>query len=217
MIQSLTLLGTAAFECGDRRAATDALAKALTAAERLGTWPRMARVLDAIAYQFVDAEPEACVQFLTAADDLRKTCMAAPLPSEQVRLGRTIDRLKRRLGDQKYANSWRAARSIPVESVIAEARQLIHRPDSSGTVRRHNARTDQLTSRELQVAGLITHGASNRDIAEELVVTVKTVEVHINHILTKLNLNNRVQIATWGLRRGIGTQPGSDRGQGLIA
>jgi hypothetical protein len=46
------------------------------------------------------------------------------------------------------------------------------------------------------------HGLSNREIAQQLVVTLKTVEVHTTHILTKLNLTNRVQIATWGLRYG---------------
>jgi non-specific serine/threonine protein kinase len=217
IIQSLTLLGTVAIERGDRVAAIDALAKALATAERLGTLFRVARVLDAIAYLLVDAEPDACVRFLAAADELRKTLLAAPLPSEQVRLGRTVDKLQRRLGDQKYGATWRTALSLPFESVIAEARQLIHRSGSSGTRRRANTPSDQLSSRELQVAALITRGASNRDIADELVVTVKTVEVHIGHILTKLNLNNRVQIATWGLRHGMEMQPGSDSEQGLSA
>jgi non-specific serine/threonine protein kinase len=217
VIQSLTLLGTVAIERGDRKAATDALAKALTAAERVATWPRVARVLDAIASLFVDAEPEACVQFLATADELRKTFHAAPLPTEQVRLGRTIEILKRRLGDRKYAASWSTAVSLPVESVIAEARRLIHRSGSNGTRRRVNMPTDQLSSREVQVAALITRGASNRDIADELVVTVKTVEVHIGHILTKLNLNNRVQVATWGLRHGMAMQPALDSDPGLSA
>lgn len=40
---------------------------------------------------------------------------------------------------------------------------------------------------------------SNREFAEELVVTCKTAEVHVNHILNKLGFSNRVQIATRGV------------------
>jgi DNA-binding NarL/FixJ family response regulator len=54
----------------------------------------------------------------------------------------------------------------------------------------------------------VTRGFSNREIANELVVTKKTADAHVGHILTKLGFSNRVQIATWGLRHGLAT---SDR------
>ena len=50
---------------------------------------------------------------------------------------------------------------------------------------------------------LIAGGRSNREIADELVITKKTAEAHVSHILTKLGLCSRVQIATWSLRQGI--------------
>jgi len=49
----------------------------------------------------------------------------------------------------------------------------------------------------------VTRGYNNREIAEELVISLKTVEAHIHHVLNKLGLSNRVQIATWGLRHEI--------------
>jgi len=54
-----------------------------------------------------------------------------------------------------------------------------------------------LTAREQEVASLVARGLSNRDIAEQLTLSVRTVEVHVDHILTKLDLNSRTQLAVW--------------------
>jgi DNA-binding CsgD family transcriptional regulator len=59
-----------------------------------------------------------------------------------------------------------------------------------------------LTEREREVAALIAQGKSNREIAEMLVVTVRTVEAHITHILDKLGFKSRTEIATWAVAKG---------------
>nr|WP_241266796.1 helix-turn-helix transcriptional regulator [Streptomyces scabichelini] len=61
----------------------------------------------------------------------------------------------------------------------------------------------RLSLRELQVLAEVTVGATNREIAENLHVSVRTVAAHIEHILTKLDVPNRAaaagRAATWGL------------------
>lgn len=57
-----------------------------------------------------------------------------------------------------------------------------------------------LTRRERQVAGLVADGLSNKDIAAALVVSQRTAETHVQHILTKLEFTSRAQIATWYTR-----------------
>jgi DNA-binding CsgD family transcriptional regulator len=54
-----------------------------------------------------------------------------------------------------------------------------------------------LTGREQEVAGLLAAGRSNREIADALVITEGTVEVHVKHILGKLGLRSRAQVAAW--------------------
>jgi DNA-binding NarL/FixJ family response regulator len=63
--------------------------------------------------------------------------------------------------------------------------------------------TNELTDRELEVLHLLAQGASNPQIAEELVITVNTVKSHISHILTKLQLENRTQAAAYAVQKGI--------------
>jgi DNA-binding CsgD family transcriptional regulator len=56
---------------------------------------------------------------------------------------------------------------------------------------------DPLTAREREVAALVAQGRSNREIAAELVLSERTAENHVQHILTKLGFANRSQIAAW--------------------
>jgi DNA-binding CsgD family transcriptional regulator len=62
--------------------------------------------------------------------------------------------------------------------------------------------SDMLTAREREIAGLMADGLSNHDIAQRLVITEGTVEVHVKHILGKLGLRSRSQVAGWLARQG---------------
>jgi DNA-binding CsgD family transcriptional regulator len=59
-----------------------------------------------------------------------------------------------------------------------------------------------LTAREFEVARLIADGATNREIAERLVIAPKTASAHVEHILAKLGVNRRAEVASWVSRRG---------------
>jgi DNA-binding CsgD family transcriptional regulator len=59
-----------------------------------------------------------------------------------------------------------------------------------------------LSAREEEVASLVVQALSNRQIAERLVLSERTVETHVRSILAKLNFSTRTEIATWVLRTG---------------
>jgi DNA-binding CsgD family transcriptional regulator len=61
----------------------------------------------------------------------------------------------------------------------------------------HTVITDGLTPREREVARLLAEGRSNRQIAERLVITEGTAEVHVKRILSKLGFHSRFQVAAW--------------------
>jgi pimeloyl-ACP methyl ester carboxylesterase/DNA-binding CsgD family transcriptional regulator len=60
-----------------------------------------------------------------------------------------------------------------------------------------------LTSREAEILAMVASGMSNRAIAQELVLSVRTVERHIGNIYSKLELNSRVQATAYALEQGL--------------
>ncbi len=65
----------------------------------------------------------------------------------------------------------------------------------------------QLSTRERQVAGLVAGGASNRDMARLLGLSERTIETHVQNVLTKLGFHSRSQIAAWAVSEGIPAIP----------
>src|SRR5262249_49952067 len=60
---------------------------------------------------------------------------------------------------------------------------------------RANRRLDRLSEREREGALLVGQGRTNQEIGEELLMSTATVKAYVSRVLTKLDLNNRVQIA----------------------
>ena len=60
-----------------------------------------------------------------------------------------------------------------------------------------------LTPRELQVLKLIAEAYTSKEIARELVISVKTVERHRQNILDKLGMSDRVEVTRYAIRRGL--------------
>jgi DNA-binding CsgD family transcriptional regulator len=58
-----------------------------------------------------------------------------------------------------------------------------------------------LSSRELEVADLVGEGLTNREIAQRLIISTRTVESHVDHIKAKLGLGRRAWIVAWALDR----------------
>jgi DNA-binding NarL/FixJ family response regulator len=66
--------------------------------------------------------------------------------------------------------------------------------------------TAGLSARELEIVALIADGKSNIDIADQLVLSKRTVEKHVANILGKLDFTNRTQVARWATENKL-TQP----------
>ena len=60
-----------------------------------------------------------------------------------------------------------------------------------------------LSDRELEVVRLVAEGLSNKEISSRLSLSDKTVKNHISHILAKMNLTARTQVAVYAIRAGL--------------
>jgi two-component system response regulator NreC len=68
---------------------------------------------------------------------------------------------------------------------------------------RANRSFDALTDREREVVILIAQGRGNQEIADQLVISVKTVNRHRENIMAKLNLHSRVELVRYALEKGL--------------
>src|SRR5688572_32748917 len=77
------------------------------------------------------------------------------------------------------------------------------RPATATERRRGPSGSDQLTAREREVLGLLTEGRSDREIAEALCISPKTVGTHLTHILGKLGVPSRAAAIAHVHRHGL--------------
>ena len=105
------------------------------------------------------------------------------------------------LKDTPPAEIVRAVRAVaagePMLSPAVTRRLIVHVTDNEGGDRKRHGREqlDRLTDREREVAVAVGLGKTNAEISRELYMSVATVKAHVSHVLDKLELNNRVQIA----------------------
>jgi non-specific serine/threonine protein kinase len=100
--------------------------------------------------------------------------------------------IRQSLGPAAAGAALAEGRQMTIEQAVAYALTDTPEQDQAGS------RLDLgLTTREVEVARLVATGLTNRQIAERLYLSVRTVDTHVDHILTKLAFNTRTQLAAW--------------------
>jgi predicted ATPase/DNA-binding NarL/FixJ family response regulator len=102
------------------------------------------------------------------------------------------------LTDEEFQAEQMLGSALSLEQVVEYAQNLPLRVAKMG-----RKQQDDLTIREREVAALIAQGKSNSEIADELVISKRTVEKHISNILSKLAFATRVQIVRWAIDTGL--------------
>jgi non-specific serine/threonine protein kinase len=138
------------------------------------------------------------------------------VPWQRLRLGLEpfVAAARHEMGDAAFAAAMTEGQALSLEEAIAEALAVgetagppTQQPPESDTVLTSalaNGAAGPLTVREAEVAALVAEGLSNREIGERLFITAGTAGVHVVHILNKLGLRSRAQIAAWAAARGLG-------------
>ncbi len=140
--------------------------------------------------QVKEASPSTRVIVLTSFADDNKVFPA-------IKAG-AISYLLKDVSPEDLAHAIRAAQrneAVLHPDVAARLMQEFSAPRPSET------QIDQLTEREMDVLRLIARGKSNKEIADKLVISEKTVKTHVSNILSKLHLADRTQAAIYALRQ----------------
>jgi predicted ATPase/class 3 adenylate cyclase/DNA-binding NarL/FixJ family response regulator len=100
------------------------------------------------------------------------------------------------LSEDEFDAAWAEGTALSIEEAIAYAQR------GRGERKRPSTGWESLTPTELDVVRLVSKGLGNRDIAERLFVSHRTVQTHLTHVYTKLGLSSRVALAQEAGRHG---------------
>ncbi|MBF6166286.1 protein kinase [Streptomyces gardneri] len=188
-------LGVAAWQQGERDRARQLLEEALRVNRRPNSPVVVAFGLEALAWTVADhGDVERAAVLMGAAQGhwLVGSSVRAVLRSMS-RFHEQCERTTRRaLGARGFDAAFRQGQGMGMDAAVAYAlgEQTTGKSSASG-------RSTKLTKREGQVADLVAQGLSNKQIAAKLMISQRTAQGHVEHILTKLGFNSRTQIAAW--------------------
>ncbi|WP_327097981.1 protein kinase [Nocardia vinacea] len=185
-------LGVAAWQQGEREKAQQLLEEALRVNRRPNSPVLTAFSLEALAWIVADqGDADRAAVLLGTAQGiwLVGSSVGAVFP-DMARFHENCEQTARRtLGTRGFDAAFRQGQAMGIGAAVTYA--LGEQPADTARA------STKLTKRELQVADLVAQGLSNKQIATKFVISQRTAEGHVEHILTKLGFTSRSQIAAW--------------------
>ncbi|GAA2824695.1 LuxR C-terminal-related transcriptional regulator [Kitasatospora sp. CM 4170] len=203
----LTLIAHVEAAGGRPEQAEAAAREALRCHRRLDSRPGLAFALETLAaLAGVRAEHDRAAVLAGAAEGLWHGIGAGPESYFPVFRPRRdyLPRARTALGEAAFEQAARAGRDMPVGAAVAFALEESAQPPSASKAA---AVRSPLTRRQWEVAELVTLGLTNQEIAARLVLSRRTAETHVEHILTRLGFTSRAQIAAWVTERRPAASP----------
>jgi predicted ATPase/DNA-binding CsgD family transcriptional regulator len=162
--------------------------------------PALASALEYLALYGGPHKLDVQVRLCAAAHRLRLSARVPPPPAERSDLERQLARARAMLGQMAFESAWNAGGAAPLERIVADA---LSPPAAATSTGARGGRGEALTTRERQVALLLVRGASDKQIARTLTITEGTAGLHVHHVLAKLGLRSRVQVADRVIAAGL--------------
>jgi predicted ATPase/DNA-binding NarL/FixJ family response regulator len=160
----------------------------------------VAECLDVLAWIAASQQkPARAASLFGAAEAAWATIPAVIQPALSAHHDAALDAARAALSAAEYQAAFARGSAMDQADAIAFALEESPRPrpDASPAA----SSPGQLTLREQEVAALVAQGMSNGQIAATLVISVRTVETHVRHIMDKLGCGTRAQIAAWSAAR----------------
>jgi predicted ATPase/DNA-binding SARP family transcriptional activator/DNA-binding CsgD family transcriptional regulator len=197
---ALDNLGWAALLQGDHERARASYEESLVLCKKLGDRMITSESLEGLAcVAGARGKAERAARLFGAAVTLREAVGVEHNPAEQALREPYLDTARSQLDEAAWDEAWAEGRVMSMEKAVEYA--LSKEEPESLTPRAPKqsqaGESPGLTHREEEVAVLVAHGLTNRQIAEQLVLSEHTVITHVRNILKKLGLSSRVRLASW--------------------
>jgi predicted ATPase/DNA-binding CsgD family transcriptional regulator/DNA-binding XRE family transcriptional regulator len=192
--------GYVALGTHDEVAARDLFAESLRRQHAAGNSAGIAEGLGGLAaLATTQGRLERAARLFGAAETIRASNPAPIWPAERFEIDRHTELLRARLPAPIRTQLWHAGQAFSIEKAIAYALA----DEGPSTPPKLPSRIGSLTEREREVTALIAQGATNRAIAEALIISERTVERHVANIFAKLDFGSRTQIAALAVEEGL--------------
>jgi non-specific serine/threonine protein kinase len=199
LASGLQNLGHACLHLGEVERAHGLFMESLALQQAQQNTPGMAECLIGFAaIAVVHDLPAAGARLLSAAIALGGERPANVWAATRMEYESCLEQARARLTETEFQAEQAAGNALSLEQAIEYARHLPLK-----AARESWKMPDDLTAREREIAILIAQGKSNGEIADELVVSKRTVEKHIANILSKLGVTGRTQIVRWVIQSGL--------------
>jgi DNA-binding NarL/FixJ family response regulator len=196
---SLGALGFAAWRQGDSDRAAGLLEQSLRLKRGMSE-PLTGRCLETLAWiAATEHDPRRAATLLGAAASRSQavSTLAVPYPGLAAYHEQSERQTRRALGEQAFQAAYQHGMGLALGDAIAYALKEKPRAEPSPA----STETTTLTRRQQEVSELIAEGLSNQEIAARLVISQRTAETHVEHILSKLGFTSRTQIAAWAIQQ----------------
>jgi DNA-binding CsgD family transcriptional regulator len=150
----------------------------------------------------VQGEPAWAARLWGAAEVLRETIGAPLSPVEHAYSESAILDAHRQLGERAFAAAWAEGRRMtPDQALQAQLPKTVLPPSSSTTVaeRMTISYPAGLTTRQVEVLRLVAQGMTNEQVAEQLVISPRTVDTHLTSIYSKIGVSSRSAATRYAL------------------
>lgn len=141
-----------------------------------------------------------------AAATLRETLHAQMAPIHRADYEHKLAEARSDIDPHVWEAAWAEGQMLTLHQAVVEAQTVVNEGFAKSLEVDHTS-TVRLTPREHQVIVLVAQGYSNRAIAEELVITERTAEIHVGNILGKLGVSTRAQAAVYAVAHGLVEPP----------
>jgi DNA-binding CsgD family transcriptional regulator len=188
-------LGLVSLISGDRDEAKPPLTEALEIAQELDDRVAQYVILDALGNHAAGCgQPRLAARLLGAADTAQAGVGASVIPYVAPLVADATESTRAALGNARFEAEFEAGQRLSRDAAIGLA---LSEPTHVDAAASGEEGSSPLSSREVEVAHLVTEGLSNKQIAARLIISEHTVDSHVRHILNKLGVNSRAQIAAW--------------------
>jgi len=179
--------------CGDRQAATAALEAFAPRALASGTDLALGLLASGRALLAGDEHAEA--EYTLAIEHLQRCRLVPELARAHLLYGEWLRRHRRRRDARdQLRTAWQMFDRLGMEAFADRARAEL-RATGENARKRSVETEDVLTPQEAQIAGLVSEGLSNQEIATRLFISASTVDYHLRKAFRKLGITSRVQLA----------------------